>query len=94
MAESQLLADNQFDQGFQLSVGPRAGWLIQHRDIQHQLELNWQPLTTHENVARREFSWQLGWRLADDKQIRAGFKRQLLKDQGNNETELSFVWYF
>ncbi|WP_420590431.1 DUF4105 domain-containing protein [Bacterioplanoides sp.] len=94
MAESQLLADNQFDEGFQLSVGPRAGWLIQHRDIQHQLELNWQPLTTHENVARREFSWQLGWRLADDKQIRAGFKRQLLKDQGNNETELSFVWYF
>lgn len=94
MAESQLLADNQFDQGFQLSVGPRAGWLIQHRDIQHQLEMNWQPLTTHENVARREFSWQLGWRLADDKQIRAGFKRQLLKDQGNNETELSFVWYF
>ena len=94
LAEGQLLADNQFDEGYQLSFGPRAGWLIQDDQFQHQLELNWQPLATYDNPARRTLSWQLGYRLSDSMQLRAGFERQLMRSQGNNETELSFVWYF
>ena len=102
LGETQVLADNQFDQGFQLSAGPRLGWLIQTQALQHNLELHWQPLVTHDNPMRRSLSWQVGTEITDNSQLRFGFERQLFTSQddsargvqGVNEGKLSFVWYF
>lgn len=102
LGETQLLADNQFDQGFQLSAGPRLGWLLQTQKLQHNLELNWQPLVSHDNPVRRSLSWQIGTEITTNSQLRLGFERQLFTSQddnargvqGVNEGKLSFVWYF
>ena len=94
LAEGQLLADNQFDQGYQLSLGPRLGWLIQTPQLQHNIELNWQPWVSDDNPARRSLSWQLGTQLGDNSQLRLGFERQLFEGMGSNQSQVSFVWYF
>ena len=98
MAEVQLLADDQFGEGYQLSIGPRLGWLWQGQRIQAQLEANWQPLNAGDPVERTVLSAQLGWRLHDTLQLRTQARQQSFAVAGSEESvhEVSagFNWYF
>ena len=41
LGEAQLLADNQIDEGYQLTLGPRVGWLYQNSVANVQVGANW-----------------------------------------------------
>lgn len=97
LGEVQLRVDNQFDEDYQLSVGPKAGWLWQGRLVQAQLEANWQPLTLGDETERTSVMGQLGVRLADQLQLRARAERQLfsaVQSHAEVEYSLGVNWYF
>lgn len=94
MAEANILGDNQFDQGYQASLGPRLGWLIQNTHWQSHLRLGWQPLVTGDNPIRRYADWNMGYRLSGNLQFRMGVSRQLVRSAAINEGSASLVWYF
>ncbi len=98
LAETQLLADNQFDKGYQWSIGPRLGWLWQGRRLQAQLEANWQPLSLGDDTNRTQLSAQLGWRLGNNVQLRAEASRQWFEQDSAetavNEVSAAVQWYF
>ncbi len=98
LAETQLLADNQFDKGYQWSIGPRLGWLWQGRSLQAQLEANWQPLSLGDDTDRTQLSAQLGWRVNDALQLRAVATRQWFEldhaETAVNEVSAAVQWYF
>ncbi|QQD21281.1 DUF4105 domain-containing protein [Oceanospirillaceae bacterium ASx5O] len=98
LAETQLRADNQFDKGYQWSIGPRLGWLWQDRRLQAQLEANWQPLSLGDDTDRTQLSAQLGWRLGNNVQLRAEASRQWFEQDSAetavNEVSAAVQWYF
>lgn len=98
LGEVQLLADNQFHNGTQLSLGPRFGWLWQARTWQAQLEGNYQGLALIDKTKRTSVKAQLGWRLHDDLQLRVSAEQQWFDaDEGSfnmHEVGASMQWYF
>lgn len=98
LAQAQLLADNQFHKGAQLSLGPRLGWLWQGDHIQAQLETNWQGLSWLDKTKRTEVKANLGLRLSTNVQLKLEAKSQHFKrHQHTNEQHevgLGFNWYY
>lgn len=98
MGEVQLLADNQFHNGAQLSAGPRVGWLWQTRAFQAQLEGNYQGLAVIDKTKITTAKAQLGWRLDDNLQLRLSAQQQWFNlhgaDWNNEEFSLGVNWYF
>lgn len=98
MGEVQLLADNQFRKGTQLTLGPRAGWLWQTSAFQAQLEANYQGLALIDETQRTTASARLGWRLQDNLQLRLSAQQQwfqLHSAHGHSEEfSLGLNWYF
>jgi len=70
LADIQLLADNQFDKGYQLSLGPRIGWLLQKSLVQAHIEANFQEFNVGDKTQRRNVSAALGYKLTDNVQLR------------------------
>ncbi len=98
LAQAQLLADNQFHRGAQLSFGPRVGWLWQGDRIQAQLESNWQGLSVIDKTRRTEVSANLGWRLSTNLQLKLEAKSQHFKlhqdTSQQHEVGLGINWYY
>jgi hypothetical protein len=98
LAETQLLADNQFEDGYQLSFGPRVGWLLQHEQVQAQVEANWQPLNTGDDTVRRSLRAEGGYALGQNLQLRLKAERQLFATDagtaGVSEVSAGMQWYF
>ncbi|HKM37290.1 MAG TPA: DUF4105 domain-containing protein [Thiopseudomonas sp.] len=98
LAQAQLLADNQFHRGAQLSFGPRLGWLWQGDHIQAQLESNWQGLSVIDKTRRTEVSANLGWRLSTNLQLKLEAKSQHFKlhqdTSKQHEVGLGINWYY
>lgn len=98
LGEIQLLADNQFEDGYQGSFGPRLGWLLQQEQIQAQAEVNWQGLTAGDDTERTLLKASLGYRLNDNQQVRFSAERQLFRlngtGQGVNQLSAEVHWYF
>jgi len=102
MADIQALADNQFDDGYQLSAGPRLGWLWQSEKVQAQLEANWQGLAVGDDTERTSLKASLGYGLGANSQIRLGAERQLFNNddsdhginKGVNQLSAEIHWYF
>lgn len=98
LGEVQLLADNQFREGYQASAGPRFGWLWQGESLQGQLEANWQGLTAGDDTERAALTANFGWRLANDLQLRIGVERQLFRNDGAakgvTQLDATLNWYF
>lgn len=98
LAQAQLLADNQFHRGAQLSFGPRLGWLWQRDHIQAQLESNWQGLSVIDKTRRTEVSANLGWRLSTNLQLKLEAKSQHFKlhqdSSKQHEVSLGINWYY
>ncbi len=98
MLQTELKADNQFNKGAQLSLGPRLGWLWQGERIQAQLESNWQGLSLIDKTQRAEVRANLGWRASTNLQLKLEAKSQhftLDKNHGKqHEVGVGFNWYF
>ena len=98
LAHAQLLADNQFHKGAQLSLGPRLGWLWQGDLIQAQLETNWQGLSWLDKTKRTEVKANLGWKLSTNLQLKLEAKSQHFKhhQQSSEQHELGMGlnWYY
>ena len=98
LAQAQLMADNQFHKGAQLSLGPRLGWLWQGQKIQAQLEGNWQGLSWLDKTKRTEIKANLGWRLATNAQVKLEAKSQHFKRNQHtseqHEVGLALNWYY
>lgn len=98
LGEAQLKADNQFNKGAQLSVGPRAGWLWQARSFQAQLEGNYQGLAAIDKTKVTTAKAQLGWRLDDNVQLRLSAQQHWFNGYGahwhSEEFSLGLNWYF
>ncbi|MDY7218937.1 DUF4105 domain-containing protein [Denitrificimonas sp. JX-1] len=98
LAQAHLMADNQFDKGAQLSVGPRLGWLWQGEQFQAQLEANWQRFSWLDKTERTTIKAKLGWRLATNTQIKleASSQHFKLSDQMSEqyEVKLGLNWYY
>ncbi len=98
LGEIQALADNQFESGYQLSAGPRLGWLWQSERLQAQLQANWQGLTEGDDTERTQLQGTLGYGLGANTQLRLSAQRQLFslggEEQGVNQLSAGFKWYF
>ncbi len=97
LAETQLLADDQFNHNAQLSLGPRLGWLWQGEKIQTQLEGNWQGLTLLDSTERREAKAMLGYALSTNAQLQFAAKHQAFAARNTheqNELGLALNWSF
>lgn len=94
LAQIELKADNQFDDGIQASIGPSLGWLHQGQTYQQQLEFNWQPVTLGDDTIRRQLLLQQRVGVADNVQLGVEFKRQWADAQASNEASASAVWFF
>lgn len=98
LAQAQLMADNQFHKGAQLSLGPRLGWLWQGEQFQAQVESNWQVLSWLDKTERSEVKANLGWKLSSNAQLRIEAKSQHFKlNQHSNkqhEVGIGLNWYY
>lgn len=98
LAQAQLLADNQFRKGTQLSLGPRFGWLWQGNKLQGQLEANWQGLSWFDKTKRSTVQANLGLKLSRNAQLRLQAKSQHFKlnsdSNQTHEVSLGINWYF
>ncbi|ASP39968.1 hypothetical protein CHH28_15380 [Bacterioplanes sanyensis] len=94
LAETQLLVDNQIEEGYQLTLGPRAGWLYQSHLLNANIEGNWQPSVAGDNRERHEVLARLGLRLTSQSQLRAEWIRQWQQETTNNEWRVSWQQYF
>jgi len=98
LAHAQLLVDNQFHKGAQLSLGPRLGWLWQGNTLQAQLETNWQGLSWLDKTKRTEIKANLGWQLATNLQLKLEAKSQHFKhhqqSSEQHEVSLGINWYY
>jgi len=87
-------ADNQFDDGYRLSVGPKIGWLWQGTLTQELVSFTWEPLSLGDERTRRSLSVEEGFSGYGDVQLRFGFEREWLGSQATNRWEISYGWYF
>ena len=98
LGEIQALADNQFDDGYQLTLGPRVGWLWQSEKVQAQLEANWQPLTTGDDTERTTLKASAGYVVSDNQQLRINAERQTFTQDSFhynvNQFSGEYAWYF
>ncbi len=94
LGEAQLLADNQIDEGYQLTLGPRVGWLYQSSFANAQLEGSWQPVLAGAEHGRRELTASLTARLSQQSQLRLQWQRQWFGQAGADEWQLSFQQYY
>lgn len=98
LAEVQLLADDQFEKGYQLSIGPRVGWLLQQSQYQAQIEANFQEFSLGDTVKRRSLTAELGYTLAPNWQFRLAAKgTQSEKDNiqvDQSEISTGINWYY
>lgn len=98
LAEAQILADNQFHRGAQLSLGPRVGWLVSNRYVQLQLEGNYQGLALIDQTKRTSAKAELGVRVTDNLQVRLKAEQQWFNadkhDWHENEVSAGLNWYF
>src|SRR5690554_6132607 len=98
LLQTELKADNQFNKGAQLSLGPRLGWLWQGERVQAQLEGNWQRLSLIDKTQRAEVKANLGWRAATNLQLKLEAKSQHFTLNGHHsqqhEIGVGFNWYF
>ncbi len=98
LAQMQLLADNQFHKGAQLSLGPRLGWLWQGNKLQAQLETNWQGFSWLDKTKRSEIKANVGLKLATNLQLKLEAKSQHFKLNHNtsekHEVGLGINWYY
>lgn len=98
LAQAQLMADNQFHKGAQLSLGPRLGWLWQGEQFQAQVESNWRVLSWLDKTERSEVKANLGWKLSSNAQLRIEAKSQHFKlNQHSNkqhEVGIGLNWYY
>lgn len=98
LAQAQLLADNQFHKGAQLSLGPKLGWLWQGDQLQAQLETNWQGLSWLDKTKRTEVKANVGLKLATNLQLKLEAKSQHFKrhQQTSEEHEVAIGvnWYY
>lgn len=98
LAQAQLMADNQFHKGAQLSLGPHLGWLWQGEQLQAQVESNWQRLSWLDKTERSEVKANLGWKLSSNAQLRIEAKSQHFKlNQHSNkqhEVGIGLNWYY
>lgn len=98
LAQAQLMVDNQFRKGAQLSLGPRLGWLWQGDNFQTQLETNWQGLSWMDKTKRTEIKANLGLKLSANLQLKLEAKSQHFKlhQQTNEQHELGIGvnWYY
>lgn len=98
LAQAQLMADNQFHKGAQLSLGPRLGWLWQGEQLQAQVESNWQGLSWLDKTERSEVKANLGWKLSTNAQLKIEAKSQHFKlNQHSNkqhEVGIGLNWYY
>ena len=94
LADITARADNQFDEGYQLSAGVRGGWLWQGIASQERIEFQWQPVALGDDTPRRQLTIEEAWAGFDDVQLRFAFTRQWASSQAVNEWNLHYVWYF
>ncbi len=98
LADMQLVADDQFDDGYQASIGPRIGWLLQRSRYQAQIEGNFQEFNLGDETKRRNIRAELGYKLARQWQIRlrAEIAQSELDDifQDSNEISAGINWYY
>ena len=94
LADITARADNQFDEGYQLSAGLRGGWLWQGIASQERIEFQWQPVALGDDTPRRQLTIEEAWAGFDDVQLRFAFTRQWASSQAVNEWNLHYVWYF
>lgn len=97
LAEAQLLADDQFKNHAQLSMGPRLGWLWQGGTVQAQLEANWQGLALVDSTKRTEVKATLGYALGRNLQLQVQSKYQAFAaslTQEQAELGLALNWSF
>ena len=87
-------ADNQFDDGYQVSAGVRAGWLWQGRLNQELIQFRWQPVALGDDTPRRELTIEEAFNGFDDVQLRVGFSRQWASSEAVNSWKLTYAWYF
>ena len=94
LGEETARADNQFDEGHQVSVGPRVGWLWQGAYNQELIEFQWQPIALGDQTPRRRFSIQEALVGYGDVQLRFGFEREWASSDAVNTWNVSYAWYF
>lgn len=94
LGEVTARADNQFEDGYQLSAGPRLGWLWQGTYNQELIEFQWQPLALGDQTSRRRLSIQEAWVGYGDVQLRFGFEREWASSKAVNSWDVSYAWYF
>lgn len=94
MGDITARADNQFEGGYQVAAGLRAGWLWQGRLNQELVQFRWQPLALGDDTPRRELSVEEAFNGFDDVQLRFGFHRQWAGSDAVNSWKLTYAWYF
>lgn len=98
LAEVQLLADDQFEKDYQLSIGPRVGWLLQHSNVQAQIEANLQEFSVGDETKRRSLTAEIGYKLAPNWQLRLSAKGTQFENDGvkvdQSEIATGVNWYY
>lgn len=98
LAEVQLLTDDQFEKDYQLSIGPRVGWLLQHSRYQAQIEANLQEFSLGDETKRRSLTAELGYKLAPNWQLRLSAKATQFENNGvkadQSEIATGINWYY
>ena len=98
LADIQLLTDDQFDKGYQLSIGPRLGWLLQGAQVQAQIEANLQEFNQGDETQRRQVTAELGYKLDRNLQLRLKaqwhqYERDEVKAE-YDEVATGLYWYY
>ena len=105
---SQLLLDNQFEDGFKVQMGPDIGWLYQGTKLQALVQMSWRPVTLADWLdkgdgrSQRQGQVFVGYQLLGSSQIGLGYHYQSIADdpsrgpidQQTHQWQLQFTHYF
>lgn len=98
LAQAEALTGQDLHKGMQISLGPKAGWLVSNHKLQANLEVNYQGLALIDKTRRLETKAELGLYLSTNLQLRLSAKQQHFKLRGaswhNEEISTGVNWYF
>lgn len=94
MSDTELQADNQFDDGVRLGSGVTMGWMRQKSNLQWWTSASWKPGLAGDHRLHRNLAVNVGYRLGPNRQMRLNWDWQALNQEIVREWRWSVGWYF
>ncbi|GGY54236.1 hypothetical protein GCM10011297_28910 [Bacterioplanes sanyensis] len=94
LLDSELLADDQLEKGYQVSAGARLGWLFQSDVLTAKLQGQWLPSLAGDARLRRELQGHVGVATGAQSQLRLRWHRQWFNDDALHEWRLGWQLYY